>query len=133
MISYPLNRRPCGPQGRSGSANILYRSPDCPPRAPSLYRLSYPTHPLFSQRCKLHLLLSQSCLLNTTFRQISFPSTNSSIPSHLRHFALLQFARALQSQEGARLALFQISCYSGCSVVICVVLLLFILFCSYVC
>jgi len=101
---------------------------------------------LNSKRSKLGLLLSQSCLLSTTFWPIHFPSTNSSNSTHLRLFAMLQCARALQCQEGTRHALFQISCYLGCSVVvcfvlllfvfyafICVVLFLFVLFCCYLC
>ena len=146
---YPFYRRLGGPQGRSGRAKILVptgiQSPDRQAGAQSLYRLSYPAHQLSSKRCKLRLLLSQSCLLSTTFWQIHFPSTNSSIPSHLRLFALLQCARALQCQEGARLVPLQISfiwvvlllfvlfCYLCCSVVIYVLLLLFVFFCSYLC
>ena len=46
---YPLYRRLGGPQGRSGQVRKIssatgIRSPDCPARSQSLYRLSYPTH-----------------------------------------------------------------------------------------
>ena len=45
---YPLYRRLGGPQGRSGRVENLaptgIRTPDCPARSQSLYRLSYPAH-----------------------------------------------------------------------------------------
>ena len=45
---YPLYRRLCGPQGRSGQAENLvptgFRSRTVQPVAQSLYRLSYPAH-----------------------------------------------------------------------------------------
>jgi len=130
MTWFQLYRRLGGHQGQSGRAENLVptriQSPDRPARAQSLYKLSYPAHLLSSKRCKLRLLQSQTCLLNTTFWQINFPSSNYSISSHLLLFALLLFARALLCQEGARLVLFQIS-------VICVDLLLFVLFCCYLC
>ena len=124
--TYPFYRRLGGQRGRSGRAKILVRtgirSPDRPSRAQSLYRLSYPAHQYGSKRCKLQLLVPQCCLLNTKFWQIHYLSTNSSISSHLLLFALLQFALSLLCQEGALLALFQSSCYLGCSVVIFAVL-----------
>ena len=49
---YPLYRRVGGPQGRSGRGrkNLTptgIRSPDCPARSQSLYRLRYPGPPKF--------------------------------------------------------------------------------------
>jgi len=46
---YPLYRRLCGPQGRSGQVGKIspptgIRSQDRPARSQSLYRLSYPAH-----------------------------------------------------------------------------------------
>jgi hypothetical protein len=48
---YPLYRRLIGPQGRSGEVRKIppptgIRSPDCPARSLSLYRLSYRAHPV---------------------------------------------------------------------------------------
>jgi hypothetical protein len=132
ITPYSLSKGLGGQQGQSGRAENLVPngiwSTDRPPRAQSLYRLIYPAHRLSSNRCILRLLLSQSCLLNTTFWQINFLSTSSpSLPicysSRCCTLHVLYIVKKGQGSYSSKLVLFWLfCCYLCCYVFICVVL-----------
>ena len=63
MTRYPLYRTLGGPQGLSGQVRKIspptgIRSPDCPARSQSLYRLRYPAHTIWYEALIISIVLN---------------------------------------------------------------------------